>query len=71
MTKRKPQPKWRNVPDEVILRMTPTTHGSTESLCPTPSTVYRAISGDPTAREVINAWAFRAPVTVKEVLPCA
>lgn len=71
MTKRKPTPKWRSIPDEAILRMTPATQGSAESLCPNPSTVYRAISGDPIAREVINAWAFRAPVTFVEVLPCA
>lgn len=64
MTKQKPQPKWRNVPDEVLLRMTPASRGSSESICPTPSTVLRAITGDPTARAVINAWAFRAPVTV-------
>lgn len=70
MPKPKPEPKWRSVPDEVILRLTPATHGSTESLCPTPSTVYRAIAGDPAARSVIDAWAFRAPVTVTEVLPC-
>jgi hypothetical protein len=66
----KSQPKWRSIPDDILFRLTPATTGSAESLCPTTSTVLRAISGDPTARLVIDAYAFRFPVTIVEVLPC-
>jgi len=70
MPSKTPNPKWRSVPDDVILRLTPSSRGSAESLCPTPSTVERAISGDPAARAAIDSYAFRYPVTIVEVLPC-
>lgn len=63
------KPKWRRTPDEQIFRLTPLSTGSIESLCPTTSTVLRAVSGDPRARAIIDSYAFRAPVTIVDVLP--
>lgn len=72
MPRKTPKPKWRNLPDDIILRLTPTTTGSNESLCPTESTVLRSIAGDPTARAAIASYGSAIlPVTIVEVLECA
>ena len=76
MPKSKPsptsKPKWRNIPDDVILRLTPATTGSAESLCPTLSTIHRCISGSPEAQAIVSSYSGCVlPVTIVEVLPCA
>jgi hypothetical protein len=64
----KPKPKtntrWRNTPDEILLaRSTKQDLRRAESLCPTHATVERAaLTDDPAARAIIDAWAFHAPV---------
>ena len=62
------RPKWRSVPDEVILALVPQQLERAESLCPGPSTVERACMGDPIARAIAEAWK---PVFLVTVLPCA
>ena len=60
---------WRDYSD--ASHRTFTSRPGPESLCPTTSTIHRAISGDPTARIVIDSYAFRFPVRIVEVLECA
>jgi hypothetical protein len=50
------RPKWRNIPDEVILALVSHQLDRAESLCPGPSTVERAASGDPIAVGIIDSW---------------
>jgi len=63
------KPSWRNTENDGWIRSF-SLRTDPESLCPTTSTIHRAISGDLTARIVIDSYAFRFPVTVIEVLPC-
>jgi hypothetical protein len=57
---------WRDYADAVH-RSFPSMP-SPESLHPGPSTVERAVSGDDEARSIIDAYAFRFKVTIREVL---
>jgi hypothetical protein len=50
------RPKWRSVPDEVILALVPRQLDRAESLCPGSSTTERATSGDPVAVAIIESW---------------
>jgi len=68
MSAHKPKPKkgWnRNIPDSVLLvHSSANTLRKAESLSPTLSTIGRALHGEARARAIIDAWAFRAPVTL-------
>lgn len=50
------RPKWRAVPDEIILALCPQQLQRAESLCPSASTVERAASGDPIAVAIAASW---------------
>jgi len=45
-----------------------TSQPSPESLHPGPDTVLSAVSGNPSARAILDSYAFRFPVTIVEVL---
>ena len=60
---------WRDTPGATHRKFN--TSPSPESLHPGPETIIQAIIGNRNAREISNAYAFRFPVTIVEVLPCA
>ena len=62
------RPKWRNIPDEVILALVPQQLERAESLCPGPSTVERACMGDSLAIAITEAWR---PIFVIRVVTCS
>ena len=49
---------WRQAPDSVLLAHLPDSHrlDRAESLCPTISTIERAVDGEVLARAIIAAW---------------
>jgi hypothetical protein len=57
------RPKWRNIPDEVILALVPQQLERAESLCPSASTVERACMGDSLAIAITEAWRPVFPIT--------
>jgi hypothetical protein len=62
----RPKLTWRDWPESAV-RSFPA-QPNPLSLNPGPEVVIAAVSGDPTARLVIDAYAFRFPVTIAEVL---
>ena len=49
---------WRQAPDSVLLAHLPDSHrlDRAESLCPTLSTIERAVDGEILARAIIASW---------------
>jgi hypothetical protein len=70
--KLKPHSKytWRQAPDSVLLAHLPTSHrlDRAESLCPTLSTVERAVAGEAVAAAIIAAWQPSFRVVHREVV---
>jgi hypothetical protein len=70
-TKPKSPYTWRQAPDSVLLAHLPTNHtlDRPESICPTASTVERAVAGEAVAAEIIAAWRpdYREFVVYSEV----
>lgn len=69
--KLKPRSKytWRQAPDSVLLAHLPDSHrlDHAESLCPTLSTIERAVDGEVLARAIIAAWQPTFHATRREV----
>lgn len=70
-TRQKGKPKetidWRGVPDSILLCNAPrwSSLPSPASLHPDAALMDRVVKDDPVARAIVDAWAFRFPVTVE------
>jgi hypothetical protein len=56
---------WRDVPDEIILALTPPSAGGrAASLSPDMHVTWGYVLGDPRCTAIIDAWQFSYPITV-------
>lgn len=59
--------RWRDAPDEVLFALSSEPSNGTESQHPGEQTILAYISGSERAAEIIEAWAFRFPVSVRSL----